>query len=95
MLCKLFTVRLLSLVHSRSFEISGKSDTCQQRLIPMVTSFGVGHLPYDILVYIFQELDTTSLWAACLSSRRLNELATPLLYKNVKVLLRNSDNKNV
>jgi hypothetical protein len=61
----------------------------------MVTSFELGHLPYDILVYIFQELDTKTLWAACLSSRRLNELATPLLYRNVKVLLRSGDNKKV
>ena len=59
----------------------------------MVALFG--HLPYDILAYVFQELDRTSLWATCLSSRLLNELATPLLYRNVTVLLRNSNNEKV
>lgn len=53
------------------------------------------HLPYDILVYVFQELDKATLRATCLSSRRLNELATPLLYRNVSVYLRKGDNKQV
>ena len=59
----------------------------------MVTSFG--HLPYDILVYVFQELDKTSLLAACLSSRLLNELATPLLYRTITILLRSSNSEKV
>jgi hypothetical protein len=57
----------------------------------MVTS--VGHLPYDILVYIFREVDGTTLRAACLSSRRLNALATPLLYRHISVNLCDENHK--
>src|SRR5258707_2065995 len=52
-----------------------------------------GHLPYDVLAYIFQKLDRTTLRAACLSSSHLNELATPLLYRDVSINLCTNNNK--
>lgn len=59
-------------------------------LIPtMATAMAASleNLPYEILVYIFQELDRTTLRVVCLSSSHMNELATPLLYRDVSIQL--------
>jgi hypothetical protein len=47
--------------------------------------FDLQALPFDVLVLVFQFLDSRSLLAACLTSKGLREIATPLLYEDVQL----------
>ena len=47
--------------------------------------FDLQALPFDILILVFQFLDSRSLLNACLTSKGLREIATPLLYEDVQL----------
>lgn len=47
--------------------------------------FDLQALPFDVLVLVFQFLDSGSLFTACLASKGLHEIATPLLYEVIQL----------
>ena len=47
--------------------------------------FDLQALPFDILILVFQFLDSPALLTACLTSKSLREIATPLLYEDVQL----------
>lgn len=51
-----------------------------------IPTIDIQHLPYDILVSIFEHLDRKTLLAACLACSQLNELASSPLYYEVSFL---------
>lgn len=54
-----------------------------------IAMFDIRRFPYDILVYVFEQLDRKTLQAACLACSQLNELASSLLYREVTFLKMN------
>ena len=47
--------------------------------------FDLHALPFDVLVLVFQFLDSGSLFTACLASKSLYEIATPLLHEDIEL----------
>ncbi|KAG8818653.1 hypothetical protein FRC19_010415 [Serendipita sp. 401] len=50
-------------------------------------------LPYDILSSVFKSLDRSSLASACLSSHRINEVASENLYTSILFVISQDDSE--
>jgi hypothetical protein len=58
---------------------------CHSSFLSTMEYFDLQALPFDILIPLFQFLDHRSLLAACLTSKTLHEIATPMLYEQIKL----------